>query len=137
MPDRPDDEIVIVAENDSMMRGLLRTVLDQPGRRLLLCADGAEAVDRASAAQATLVLLDFRMPRLDGIETCRLIRDLPGYGPVPVVMLTVFDNPNTRRKAIRAGVSAFLGKPFSRDQLLRVIGPLIATQRRVPELERY
>lgn len=137
MPDEIFDETMVVAENDSMMRGLLRTVLEHPGRRLLLCADGIEAVDLTAASRATLVLLDFRMPRLDGIEACRQIRGLPGGGSIPVVMLTVFDSPGTKRRAIQAGVSAFLGKPFSRDQLLKTIGPLIEARKRVPVLERY
>ena len=78
------DETVIVADNDSMMRGLLRTVLDQPGRTVLLCADGLEAVDLASQTLATLVLLDLRMPRMGGIEACMQIRELPRYATSPL-----------------------------------------------------
>ena len=71
----PFDETVIVAENNSMMRGLLRTILEQPKRTVLLCADGLEAVEVASQTLATLVLLDLRMPRMGGIEACQLIRE--------------------------------------------------------------
>src|ERR1700691_3534299 len=90
LPIETFDETVIVADNDSMMRGLLRTVLEQPGRTLLLCADGMEAVELAEQTLATLVLLDLRMPRMDGIEACRQIRELPRYATVPIVILTVF-----------------------------------------------
>ena len=127
----PFEETVIVADNDSMMRGLLRTALEQPKRTLLLCADGLEALELAHQTLATLVLLDLRMPRIDGIEACLRIRQLPRYGSVPIVILTVFDGETLRQRALRAGASAFLGKPFSREVLLREINPLIAGHKRL------
>jgi CheY-like chemotaxis protein len=131
------DETVIVADNDSMMRGLLRTVLEQPKRTILLCVDGLEAVELATQTLATLVLLDLRMPKMDGIEACHQIRALPRYANVPIVMLTVFDVEGMKRRALRAGASAFLSKPFSRAALLAAVDPLIAAHRRRAELERY
>jgi len=128
----PFDETVIVADNDSMMRGLLRTVLEQPRRTLLLCADGLEAVDLASQTLATLILLDLRMPRIDGIQACVRIRQLPRYASVPIVILTVFDGDVFRQRALRAGATAFVGKPFSRAELLQVVNPLIEGVRRLP-----
>jgi CheY-like chemotaxis protein len=131
------DETVIVADNDSMVRGLLRTALEQPKRTILLCADGLEAVEFATQTLATLVLLDLRMPRLDGVEACRQIRALPRYSRVPIVILTVFNGDGMKRRALRAGATAFLGKPFSRAALLTALNPLIAAERRRMELERY
>ena len=90
MPIETFDETVIIADNDSMMRGLLRTVMAREGRTLLLCADGSEAVELAAQTLATLVLLDLRMPRMGGIEACLQIRELPRYETVPIVVLTVF-----------------------------------------------
>jgi len=133
----PFDETVIVAENDSMMRGLLRTMLEQPKRTVVLCADGLEAVEVASQTLATLVLLDLRMPRMGGIEACQLIRELPRYARVPIVILTVFDGDSWRHQAVRAGATAFLGKPFSRAGLLLALNPLVEAHRRVVELEQY
>jgi CheY-like chemotaxis protein len=131
------DETVIVADNDSMMRGLLRTVLEQPGRTLLLCADGLEAVELATQTLATLVLLDLRMPRMGGIEACLQIRELPRYAEVPIVILTVFDGEALKRRALMAGATSFLAKPFSRADLLQVVNPLIQARKRKLELERY
>ena len=137
MPIETFDEIVIVADNDSMMRGLLRTVLEQPGRTLLLCADGLEAVELATQTLATLVLLDLRMPRMGGIEACLQIRELPRYATVPIVILTVFDGDALKRRAMKAGATSFLAKPFSRADLLSVVNPLIEAQKRRLEAERY
>lgn len=137
MPDEIFDETIIVADNDSMMRGLLRTILEQPRRTLLLCADGMEAVELASQTVSTLVLLDLRMPRMGGIEACLQIRELPRYATVPIVILTVFDGDALKRRALLAGATAFLGKPFSRVQLLQAVNPLIEAYKRQLELERY
>lgn len=137
MPVETFDETVIVADNDSMMRGLLRTVLEQPRRTLLLCADGLEAIELASQTLATAVLLDLRMPRVGGIDACQKIRELPRYATVPIVILTVFDGDALRRQARRAGATAFLAKPFSRVDLLAVVNPLIQARKRSLELERY
>jgi CheY-like chemotaxis protein len=94
----PAEETLIVAENDSMMRGILRTVLQQPRRTVLLCSNGLEAVELAAQTLATLVLLDLRMPRMDGIAACQVIRDLPRYAEVPIVILTVFDGEALRHR---------------------------------------
>jgi CheY-like chemotaxis protein len=137
LPIETFDETVIVADNDSMMRGLLRTVLEQPRRTLLLCADGTEAVELASQTLATLVLLDLRMPRMSGIEACLQIRQLPRYATVPIVILTVFDGETLKRRALTAGATSFLAKPFSRMQLLQIVNPLIEAQKRRLELDRF
>ena len=137
MPVEFFDETVIVADNDSMMRGLLRTVLEQPKRTILLCVDGLEAVELASQTLATLILLDLRMPKMDGIEACEQIRALPRYQTVPIAILTVFAGEGMKRRALRAGATTFLGKPFSRIALLGALDPLIAAHRRRRELESY
>ena len=87
----------------------------------MLCVDGLEAVELASQTLATLVLLDLRMPKMDGIEACQQIRALPRYATVPIVILTVFDGDGMKRRALRAGATAFLGKPFSRAVLLAAL----------------
>ena len=94
-------------------------------------------MELASQTLATLVLLDLRMPKMDGIEACRQIRALPRYETVPIAILTVFDGEGMKRRALRAGATAFLGKPFSRTALLAALDPLIAAHRRRVELERY
>jgi CheY-like chemotaxis protein len=137
LPTETVDETIIVAENDSMMRGILRSVLERPGRSLLLCTDGLEAVELAEQNLATMVLLDLRMPRMDGIEACQQIRELPRYGFVPIVILTVFNGEVLKRRALRAGATAFLAKPFSRIELLREVNPLIEAYKRKLDLNRY
>ncbi len=121
------EQTIIIAENDSMVRGILRSILEQSGRILMLAGDGEEAVRYAETMQAVLVLLDLKMPRLDGILACQRIRELPNYREVPIVILTAFDSERSRRDARRAGASSFFVKPFTTDDLRRGLAPLIAS----------
>ena len=123
---QPFDQSLIIADNDGSMRGILRSVLEHPRRVVFLAADGLEAVQYAQHTVADLVLLDMRMPRLDGLEACAQIRQLPRYKDVPIVILTAFDDERARRKAKRVGVTAFFVKPFSADSLRRGLAPLLA-----------
>ena len=121
-----------------MMRGLLRTASGAAQADVAACVPtGMEAVELASQTLATLVLLDLRMPRMGGIEACPQIRELPRYATVPIVILTVFDGEALKRRAMLAGATAFLAKPFSRDELLQVLNPLIEAHKRKAGLERY
>ena len=121
----PIDQHIIIADNDSSIRGILRSVLDHPRRALYLAANGLEAVEFAQHLNANLVLLDMRMPQLDGLEACARIRQVPRYADIPIVILTAFDNDVVRRKAQRAGATAFWVKPFTTEALLRNLAPLI------------
>ena len=108
-----------------MIRGILRSVLDGEGLPCCLASNGFEAVDFARRTQARLVILDYRMPQLDGLTACAEIRQLPGYAATPIAILTAFGDSDTRRAANAAGISAFLTKPFTPIEVLRTAGGLL------------
>jgi CheY-like chemotaxis protein len=109
---------VIVAENDGLMRGVIRSVLLRAEQLVFPAADGLEAVSLAQQFRARLVILDIAMPRLNGILACEAIRALPGYAAVPIVILTGYDDTPMRLAAKRVGANDFITKPFRADQLL-------------------
>jgi DNA-binding response OmpR family regulator len=109
---------VIVAENDPLIRGVIRSVLVDTRKHVFLAVDGLEAVSLASQFKAELVLLDIAMPRLNGLEACKRIRALPGYAGVAIVMLTGHDDERLRQAAKRFGANDFITKPFRPDMLL-------------------
>lgn len=117
---------LIVADDSPLIRDLLRSHLDPGFGHVYLATDGAEAVEIARRIQAKLVLLDYRMPRLNGMDACREIRELPDYARVPIVLLTAYDDERARRDAGRAGMSLLLPKPFSREQLIEAVGPMLS-----------
>ena len=123
---------VIIADNDYIVRDILRSVLAAQGLNVLSASDGYEAIGYAAHTSASLLILDYKMPRLDGFSTCRTLRGLPEYAETPVVILSAFDDDDTRMIAREAGVTAFLGKPFKPVDLIRVVGDLLG----LPNTER-
>ena len=116
---------IIVADNDYIVRDILRSVLESEGFTVLPAANGLKAIDYAMRTCATMVILDYKMPKLDGLCTCAEMRRLPGYADVPIAILTAFDNDVTRTAAQSAGVTAFFAKPFKPVDLLRGIATLL------------
>ena len=117
---------VILADDDVQLRGILRTMLKGCGLHVLPVADGLEAVEMACTTVARLVILDLKMPRLNGLQACERMRRLPGYARVPIIMLSVYDGPPTRRASEKAGANLFLAKPISnlmlRQHVLHMLG---------------
>jgi CheY-like chemotaxis protein len=119
---------VIVADDSIIIRDNVRAALGEPWH-IFLAVDGVEAIEYARGMNAELVLLDFHMPRLDGVDTCALIRNLPNYEAVPIVLLTAYDSVDLRRRAAQAGATAVFSKPFSANALRAGVLPLIALGR--------
>jgi len=109
---------VIVAENDALMRGIIRSVLVEAGHQVFPVADGLEAVTLARQFKARLVLLDIGMRRLNGLQACEAIRALPDYADVPIVMLTGYHDERLSLAAQRLGANDFITKPFQPGALL-------------------
>jgi DNA-binding response OmpR family regulator len=109
---------VILAENDALMRGIVRSMLVRAEQQVFPVGNGEEAVALARQFRARLVLLDIAMPRLNGLLACEAIRALPGYAEVPIVMLTGHDDARFRAVARRVGANDFIVKPFQPNVLL-------------------
>ena len=123
---------VIVADDDAMIRSIVRANLEAVGLEVFLAYNGQEAVTLASRMRASLVILDIKMPKLDGLLACAQIRKLPGYETTPIVMLTFDDRERAQTKASRAGATMFLVKPFGSAALMLALSeylPLDETTR--------
>jgi len=116
---------VIIADNDYIIRGILRSILERQNFNVLQAVDGLGAIDYARRTAACLIILDYKMPKLDGFAACAEIRGLPGYGDVPILILTAFDNDVVRAAAQHSGATAFLAKPFRPIDLLHAITTLL------------
>src|SRR5262249_669464 len=106
---------VLVADDDPLIQRLVRTHLDPAGFRVLAAGDGEEAVDVAAAEQPDIIVLDLMLPKLDGFEVCRRIRE---FSLVPVVMLTARGEQVDKLKGFEAGADDYLTKPFAPPELL-------------------
>jgi CheY-like chemotaxis protein len=109
---------IIVADDDPLIRRILQAQLDALDQDVLLAHNGLEAVTLASRSLASLIILDIGMPKMDGINACARIRELPGYALTPIVMLTFNDTATAKAAASRAGATMFLAKPFGSAALM-------------------
>src|SRR3569832_1189326 len=109
---------VLVAEDESALVTLLKYNLEREGYRVLLAQDGEEALLIASEEKPDLVLLDWMMPQLSGIEVCRRLRSRQETRNVPIVMLTARGEETDRIRGRDTGADDNLTKPFSMTELL-------------------
>jgi DNA-binding response OmpR family regulator len=118
---------VLVVEDDADIADVLRRSLRNEGYQVKTSADGIEALDVAAAFVPDLVVLDLGLPRLDGVEVCRRLRD---DGDVPILMLTARSELEDRVSGLDSGADDYLVKPFERQELLARIRALL--RRRPP-----
>ena len=112
--------MALVVDDETMIRRLLRTVLEADDFEVLEAGDGQEALELASAERPTVIVLDVMMPEMDGVEVCRRL----DHDAVKVVMLTAGDDPDLEQRCLDAGAVAFLTKPFSSVELLDLVDEL-------------
>jgi len=117
---------VLVIDDELDLLSLLMGVLTDEGYQAFSAANGADGVRLNELENPDLIILDLRMPEMDGIETLRQIRKKDNK--VKVVILTGYGSPDTIRDAADLNVSEYLSKPFDNEQLLRVISETIGGQ---------
>jgi DNA-binding NarL/FixJ family response regulator len=117
---------VMLVDDQAMVRTGFRMILEaEPGIAVVgEAADGREAVEKVAAARPDIILMDVRMPNMDGIEACRRICSAPDTGRV--MMLTTFDLDDHVHAALRAGASGFLLKDAPPEQLIEAIKVIAA-----------
>jgi CheY-like chemotaxis protein len=122
---------VLIVDDDQFIRRLIATTLeDVAGFELHEAGDGIEALEVAQREHPSLVFLDVDMPRLNGIEACRRIRQDDTTGDATIVMLTAAHGDSVESDAEEAGADLFLTKPFSPLDLLRLVDQLGERQAR-------
>lgn len=112
MSDKGEKKRILIVDDDPMLRGLCAYALNSSGHDLVEAGAGEQAVELFSAACADLVILDVQMRGIDGYETCRRIRALPGGDRVPIIMLTGLDDASSIERAYESGATDFIAKPF-------------------------
>ncbi|MDJ0652756.1 MAG: response regulator [Xanthomonadales bacterium] len=112
---------VLIADDNQINREFVKGVLEGNDFRLAEAADGEEAVAICRESRFDAILMDIRMPQLDGIEATRQIRELAGYRDCPIIALTADLQLEKSRDLEQLGFSACLLKPVSRDRLLAML----------------
>jgi twitching motility two-component system response regulator PilG len=113
---------VMVIDDSNTIRRSAEIFLLQAGATVILAEDGFDALAKIADHQPDLIFVDIMMPRLDGYQTCALIKKNPRFGATPVVMLSSKDGLFDRARGRMVGSDEYLTKPFSKDSLLKTVG---------------
>ncbi|HLS54750.1 MAG TPA: response regulator [Zeimonas sp.] len=113
---------VMVIDDSNTIRRSAEIFLKQSGCQVILAEDGFDALAKIADNDPDLIFCDILMPRLDGYQTCALIKKSPKFSDTPVVMLSSKDGLFDRARGRMVGCDQYLTKPFTKDSLLRTAG---------------
>lgn len=112
---------VLVIDDSNTIRRSAEIFLKQGGFQVVLAEDGFDALAKVNDHQPHLIFCDILMPRLDGYQTCAIIKRNPKFSAVPVIMLSSKDGLFDKARGRMVGSEAYLTKPFTKDQLLQAV----------------
>jgi twitching motility two-component system response regulator PilG len=112
---------VLVIDDSNTIRRSAEIFLKQGGHEVMLAEDGFDALAKVNDYQPNLIFCDILMPRLDGYQTCAIIKRNPRFASVPVVMLSSKDGVFDKARGRMVGSQEYLTKPFTKDQLLQTV----------------
>jgi twitching motility two-component system response regulator PilG len=112
---------IMVIDDSSTIRRSAEIFLGQAGYQVVLADDGFDALAKMNDHKPALIFCDILMPRLDGYQTCALIKKSAKFHATPVIMLSSKDGLFDRARGAMVGSSAYLTKPFTKDSLLKTV----------------
>ncbi len=112
---------VMVIDDSKTIRRTAETLLKKEGCDVVTATDGFEALSKIADHQPQILFVDIMMPRLDGYQTCALIKNNQMYKAIPVIMLSSKDGLFDKARGRIVGSDEYLTKPFTRDELLAAI----------------
>ncbi len=120
---------VLVADDSETERAAARTTLSAAGYAVVEAFDGQHALEVFARERPDVVLLDVVMPRLTGLETCRILKAKTQAGYLPVIMLSTRNSVNARVEGLRSGADDYLGKPYDADELVARVEALLRARK--------
>jgi len=127
-------EKILIVDDEEQIRELLREFLTGAGYEVAVAANGEEALEVAQRERPDLILLDIRMPELDGVETCVRLKSHDKTRSIPIIIATAFGD--TLAEALDAGADDFVNKPFQLEEIGLRIKSLLRVRHLTNELER-
>ena len=121
LPDLGAGTKVLVIDDSNTIRRSAEIFLKQGGHEVVLAEDGFDALAKVNDHDPQLIFCDILMPRLDGYQTCAIIKRNPRFAHVPVIMLSSKDGLFDKARGRMVGSEDYLTKPFTKEQLLRAV----------------
>jgi putative two-component system response regulator len=108
---------ILVVDDDELVRRFLVSILSRMGYEVFEAFDGVDCLEKVKTASPDIILLDVEMPRMDGVEAARRLKETDETKLIPIVIVSAFSDVEERVKALEAGVDDFLAKPVERTEL--------------------
>lgn len=124
---------ILVADDSSVERAAARTALEDAGYAVMEAVDGQQALEVFARDRPDLVMLDVVMPRLTGLETCRILKAKAQGSYLPVIMVSTRNSVNARVEGLRSGADDYLGKPYDAEELRARVEALLRTRKVIAE----
>jgi two-component system chemotaxis response regulator CheY len=116
---------ILAVDDSSSVRQMVSFTLKGAGYEVVDAVDGKDGLDKAGRDKFDMVITDLNMPNLDGIQLITELRKMPGYGFVPILLLTTESQPEKKDAGRKAGATGWIVKPFNSEQLTSVIKKLV------------
>jgi len=120
-------QVILVIEDDPDQRKLMERTLTTSGYRILTASDGQTGFETALAVQPSLIILDVMMPRMNGYQTARALKQNPATAAIPILMVTTKQEPADEFWSSQVGADAFLTKPVDITELIKEVRRLAGT----------
>ena len=128
---------ILVVDDDALNQQMMRVLLEHWGHEVSIAGDGAEAVDCVEANQFDVVFMDLQMPRMNGMEASRKIRERASGRPQTfIIALTASYQPDEGRNMLEVGIDNYIAKPFEVDHVKRMLDYLASSNQRVEVADR-
>ncbi len=120
---------VMVVDDSLTVRRVTQRLLSREGYQVVLAKDGVDALEQLQDYVPDAMLVDIEMPRMDGFDLTRNVRNDERYRHIPIIMITSRTAEKHRRHAAELGVDAYLGKPYQEDELLEMLSDFVKSRR--------
>jgi two-component system chemotaxis response regulator CheY len=116
---------ILAVDDSSSLRQMVAFSLKAAGYQVVEAVDGQDGLEKAQLQAVDLVLTDQNMPKMDGLSLIKLLRGMPNYQKVPILMLTTESSDEMKQKGRAAGANGWLVKPFDPQRLIEVVKKVI------------
>ena len=127
-------EKILVVDDEQEIRNLLNHFLKDQGYEVILASDGNQALKLAAEENPQVIILDIKMPGLDGLEVCKLLKDNEQTRLIPIIVITGFED--NKMEALNRGADDFVNKPFDMAEIAIRVKSALRIRHLTDELER-
>ena len=115
---------ILIIDDDKTMTNLLKALVSMEGHAPTVVNDSTKAMEVAASVEPDLITLDLMMPGITGFELCELLHQDPRFRHIPVIIVSARDDGESKQRAMQAGASAYMVKPFDADEFIQKIAAL-------------